>query len=370
MSVRSLEGIDPRFSPELEAEYHQAKFSEYGNLSMRLGIAGIILAAFLWLMDYVIDPVGARNTIVPRLLIALTILIYVISVSIGLRRAFTLGIAFLVLATIELLVVSLVPKLSTGYPIGIVDFLFVYLVAPLVLLPYRFRENAAALLMSAALPNVFVLFDLAPGFPLVLYNVMVWPACLIAIYAQYQFDQLFRRVFVYRRQINELAMKDGLTQLGNRRYFLQRASESLSRAKRQGRQLCVLALDLDHFKSINDRYGHSGGDDALRFFAATLSAQLRVEDICGRIGGEEFGVVLPDASPQTGAAVAERIRKAIEGSAATTRSTEEAIPLTVSIGVASFPRSGETLEKLLHQADTLLYVAKNAGRNRVVGHTD
>ena len=91
MSVRSLEGIDPRFSPELEAEYRQAKFSEYGNLSMRLGIAGIILAAFLWLMDYVIDPVGARNTIVPRLLIALTILIYVISVSIGLRRAFTLG---------------------------------------------------------------------------------------------------------------------------------------------------------------------------------------------------------------------------------------------------------------------------------------
>ena len=81
-------------------------------------------------------------------------------------------------------------------------------------------------------------------------------------------------------------------------------------------------------------------------------------------------MVLPDASPQTGMAVAERIRKAIEGAPATTRSTKEAIPLTVSIGVASFPRSGETLEQLLHQADTLLYDAKNAGRNRVVGHTD
>jgi diguanylate cyclase (GGDEF)-like protein len=370
MSVRSLEGIGPRFSPELEAEYQKAKFSEYRDLSLRLGIAGIILIAFLWLRDYVGDPAGARNTIVPRLLIALTILIYVISVSIGLRRAFTLGIAFLVLATIELLVVSLVPKLSTGYPIGIIDFLFVYLVAPLVLLPYRFRENAAALLMSAALPNVFVSFGLAPGFPLVLYNVMIWPACLIAIYAQYRFDRLFRRVFVYRQQINELAMKDGLTGLANRRYFLERANESLSQAKRHGRQLCVLALDLDHFKSINDRHGHSGGDDALRSFAETLSAQLREEDISGRIGGEEFGVILPDASPQTGMAVAERIRKATEGMAAATRSTREAIPLTVSIGVASFPRSGETLEQLLNQADTLLYDAKNAGRNRVVGHPE
>lgn len=370
MNVRPLEGFDPRFSPELEAEYHKAKFSEYRDLSLRLGFAGVILAAFLWLLDYAGDPAGARNTIVPRLQIALTILIYVISVSIGLRRAFTLGIAFLVLATIELLYVSLVPKLATGFAFGIVDFLFVYLVAPLVLLPYKFRENAAALLMSATLPNAFVLFGLAPGFPLVLYNVMIWPACLIAIYAQYQFDQLFRRVFVYRQQINELAMMDGLTGLANRRHFLERANESLSQAKRHGRQLSVLALDLDHFKSINDRHGHSGGDDALRFFAGVLSAQLREEDISGRIGGEEFGVILPDASPQTGMAVAERIRKAIEGAPATARATTTTIPLTVSIGVASFPRSGETLEQLLHQADTLLYSAKNAGRNRVVGLQD
>ncbi len=370
MSVRSIEGIDHRFSPALETEYHESKFGEYRDLSLRLGIAGVVLAAFLWLLDYVGDPVGARDTLVLRLSIALTILFYVVSVLIGLPRAITLGLAFLVLATIELLYVSLVPKLATGYPSGIIDFLFVYLVAPLVLLPYKFKENAAALLMAAALPNVFVLFDLAPGFPLVLYNLMVWPACLIAIYAQYQFDQLFRRVFVYRRQINDLAMKDSLTGLANRRHFLERANDSLSRAKRHGKPLCVLAIDLDHFKSINDRHGHAGGDDALRFFVEVLQAQLRAEDICGRIGGEEFGVVLPDSSPQTGMAVAERIRRAVEGVPATARSTNEVIPLPVSIGVASYPRSGETLDQLLHQADTLLYQAKNAGRNRVAGLPD
>lgn len=370
MSIRSLKESDLRFSPEREAEYHKAKFSEYRDLSLRLGMAGVLLAAFLWLLDYVGDPAGARNTIVPRLLIALTILAYVISVLIGIRRTITLGMAFLALGTIELLYMSLLPKLSTGYEFGIADFLYIYLVAPLVLLPYRFRENSAALLMTAALPNALVLFGVAPGFPLILYNVMIWPACLMAIYAQYQFDQMFRRVFVYREQINELAMKDGLTGLANRRHFHERANESLSQAKRHGRQLCVLALDLDHFKSINDRHGHSGGDDALRFFADVLSAQLREGDIGGRTGGEEFGVILPDASAQTGIAVAERIRKATEGAAAATRSTGERIPLTVSIGVASFPRSGDTLEQLLHQADALLYAAKNAGRNQVVGHPD
>jgi len=367
MSVGSLEGIDPRFSTALEAEYHEAKFGEYRDLSLRLGIASVVLAAFLWLRDYVGDPVGAGDTLILRLSIALTILVYVISVSLGLRRSITLAIAFLVLVAIEMLVIFLMPKLSTGYPSGIIDFLFVYLIAPLVLLPYKFRENAAALLMSAAVPNVFVLFGLAPGFPLVLYNVMVWPACLIAIYAQYQFDQLFRRVFVYRQQINDLAMKDSLTGLANRRHFLERANESLSRAKRHGTPLCVLAMDLDQFKSINDRHGQAGGDDALRFFAEVLQAQLRQEDICGRIGGEEFGVVLPDSSPQTGLAVAERIRRAVESVPATARSTREVIPLTISIGVAAYPRSGDTLDQLLHRADTLLYEAKNAGRNRVKG---
>ena len=141
-----------------------------------------------------------------------------ISVSVGLRRTATLAIAYLALAAIELLIVILVPKLSTAYPFGILDFLFIYLLAPLVLLPYRFWENAAALLMCAALPNIFVLFDLAPGFPLVLYNVMVWPACLVAVYAQHQFDELFRRVFLYCKQIHELALNDALTALGNRRY--------------------------------------------------------------------------------------------------------------------------------------------------------
>jgi diguanylate cyclase (GGDEF)-like protein len=370
LSIRTLEGTDTRISAELEGEYHSAKFSEYRILSLRIGIAGVFFAAFLWLRDFVGDPVGARDTFIFRVLIALAVLIYVISVSVGLRRTATLAIAYLALAAIELLIVILVPKLSTGYPFGILDFLFIYLLAPLVLLPYRFWENAAALLMCAALPNVFVLFDLAPGFPLALYNVMAWPACLVAVYAQHQFDELFRRVFLYRKQIHELALNDALTGLGNRRYFMDRANESVSRARRHSRQLCILALDIDHFKAVNDRYGHAAGDDVLRSFATTLLAQLRTEDICGRTGGEEFGVMLPDSSPHTGVAVAERIRKAVETSVATTRSTNQVISVTVSIGVASFPRSGQTLEQLLHQADMLLYEAKNSGRNRVVGHPD
>ena len=93
MSIRTLEGIDTRISAELEGEYHNAKFSEYRILSLRIGIAGVFFAAFLWLCDFVGDPMGARDTFIFRVLIALAVLIYVISVSVGLRRTATPAIA-------------------------------------------------------------------------------------------------------------------------------------------------------------------------------------------------------------------------------------------------------------------------------------
>lgn len=168
-----------------------------------------------------------------------------------------------------------------------------------------------------------------------------------------------------RAAIERLANVDALTGAATRRHFGELAERELSRAKRAGETVAVLAMDLDRFKALNDAHGHAGGDAALRAFAAVCRAQLRTSDVFGRIGGEEFAVLLPATDAAAALAVAERIRAALAatpldlGGAAAT-------PVTVSIGVASRRADGALLEALLLAADEALYAAKRGGRNRVV----
>jgi two-component system cell cycle response regulator len=132
----------------------------------------------------------------------------------------------------------------------------------------------------------------------------------------------------------------------------------------QGRQLALLMVDVDHFKSVNDRFGHASGDRALRLIADSLRVNTRVFDSVARYGGEEFVVVMPGTSPEEAAAAAERLRSAVEeiefNPLDTTRS-----PLTVSVGVACTPIANASPELLLQAADAALYDAKHNGRNRV-----
>lgn len=166
------------------------------------------------------------------------------------------------------------------------------------------------------------------------------------------------------------SLNDPLTGLGNRKRFDQAIADAIEHAKRNSTPFCVLADDVDHFKRINDRFGHSVGDQALRHVAISLNESVREDDIVCRYGGEEFAVILPGATLDEAGMVAERIRQAIAQRRLVRRSTGERIDtLTISIGVAMF-RAGDTALSLYDRADTCLYAAKRDGRNRVVREGD
>jgi diguanylate cyclase (GGDEF)-like protein len=154
---------------------------------------------------------------------------------------------------------------------------------------------------------------------------------------------------------------DPLTGMFNRRGFAEATSRMIEREANAGRPATVLIFDLDHFKSINDRFGHPAGDEILKLFAAVVINTLRMSDLSGRIGGEEFAALLP-CSLEEGVIAAERVREAFANSGIVVE--DAPVDTTVSIGVAGGP-AGTELEILLAAADTALYTAKRGGRNRV-----
>lgn len=158
------------------------------------------------------------------------------------------------------------------------------------------------------------------------------------------------------------ARRDGLTDIFNRQHFINEAEQQLQYCRKSGREACLVLIDLDHFKAVNDTYGHAVGDRVLKRAVAACQAHLRSTDIFGRLGGEEFGIVLPECTLEQVLARTERIRLAIVevcGDAA------EEICVSASFGVATTKHSGHDLRQLLIHADDALYRAKREGRNRV-----
>jgi two-component system cell cycle response regulator len=169
----------------------------------------------------------------------------------------------------------------------------------------------------------------------------------------------------HRRSLS-LALTDELTGLYNRRYVLAHLNELLARGGKDDEQIAVLMLDIDHFKSVNDNYGHPAGDDILRELAARLLRQVRSVDLVARLGGEEFVAVMPETNLMDATAVAERLRVAVNAEPFTVKASGERLPVTISIGVAATDDADEGIDALLKRADDGLYAAKNGGRNRVV----
>ena len=157
-----------------------------------------------------------------------------------------------------------------------------------------------------------------------------------------------------------MARTDYLTGLNNRGAFQELAEIQVTYCKRHKFPASVIVLDLDDFKKINDTHGHSAGDDALRQFSQQIANGTRASDICGRIGGEEFAIFLPNTKLDDAVVVAEKIRQALDRSLM--RNEGEGFPITASLGVAT---GVYDLEQLLALADSALYSAKKAGKNRV-----
>jgi diguanylate cyclase (GGDEF)-like protein/PAS domain S-box-containing protein len=163
--------------------------------------------------------------------------------------------------------------------------------------------------------------------------------------------------------LRDMASRDPLTGIYNRRSFMELARSQLARAHRFHEPLSVFVLDVDHFKRINDTFGHATGDDALRMVAAGCQAILREYDLLGRLGGEEFVVVLPGATADESRVVAERVRRHL--ARMPIEAPDGTFRLTASIGIAGLEGATDTLERAIHRADLALYRAKHLGRNRV-----
>lgn len=169
---------------------------------------------------------------------------------------------------------------------------------------------------------------------------------------------------LYSRSV-ALGMTDALTGVLNRRYLDRRLADEVKRTHRTGGNLSVIIMDLDHFKLVNDRFGHQEGDRLLQVLARTISSSVRDIDVVTRFGGEEFAVVLPGATEADASLVAERVRVAVE-TMGYTSANDTPIPMTVSAGVAQFKQNIHTPAQLIGVADRRLLEAKRSGRNRTV----
>jgi diguanylate cyclase (GGDEF)-like protein len=170
----------------------------------------------------------------------------------------------------------------------------------------------------------------------------------------------------YHEEIHRLTIVDALTDIYNRRYLLEFLGHELAGATRYQRPMALIMMDLDHFKAVNDRFGHLGGDFTLRELAVSVKKTIRREDVFARYGGEEFALVMPETDANKGVQCAERIRHLV--AAYPFRYEDQPYPVTVSLGVAAIT-GGEwmTSGEILRQADEKLLQAKRAGRNCVVG---
>lgn len=163
-------------------------------------------------------------------------------------------------------------------------------------------------------------------------------------------------------QLEDLVAHDPLTGIYNRRYFDTAIEKNIISYTKTGKPFQLIFFDIDHFKLINDNYGHPCGDYVLKELTRVITSEVRSEDVFTRIGGEEFALLMPETTVENGEILAQRMRKAIEE--ITLRYNDTLIPVTISIGVASY--HGGSIAELINKADSALYKAKSNGRNQVV----
>jgi diguanylate cyclase len=220
----------------------------------------------------------------------------------------------------------------------------------------------AALVVACAAVSALTGFEVRPYTSMV---QIIGSLPLLVLYPMIVGLTTYRLARQLRDQNQLLSMEsrtDGLSGLLNRRYWEEAVSAGFQRCRDQGRPGSLLMLDIDHFKAINDQHGHPLGDEVIRSVATILRSSLREDDVPGRYGGEEFGVLLPDTPAAGAEVIAERIRRRIEGAAL----TRSGLRATVSIGIAELAPQDIDYTVGISHADRALYAAKERGRNRSV----
>jgi len=340
------------------------KFDDHRPFTaVMLGILAVFLP-LLWGWDYVTDPVGARDTLGLRLLFLL-----LLPVAVGFwsgkarRRVLEVAMPLTLLAS-EAVFVEILNHLNSGMIYGLAGFMYGMIIAILVGQCLPLLSCVAYMLVAAALPQLMAAVGLAPGFSQAHYAILIWPATALAVLSQAVFAIEYQKRYRLEQQLKRLSDTDPLSGVGNRRHFMRVLEQETNRAQRLAQPLSLLVLDLDHFKRINDAYGHPVGDLVIRRFADLCTNGLRDIDVVARVGGEEFAILLIGTALGPALEVAERIRQQVE-SAAVSGSGDRVVSFTVSIGVTELTADESGVE-LFGRADAALYAAKRSGRNRVM----
>lgn len=357
-----------RFADPLEKEFREYAWQLYRHHSRRgLWIAAILFAAFI-LRDWrVLPPDVAQITIPFRFFMMLLPMLIAIPVTyrnrLGNSQQWLWGMVFL--AVLGQAIVILIPE-SKGIPMPHEGFLLLLIFA-VVFSGVRF---VAASCISISVSVIYLLgrglfVPPAPQLAPIEYYLVV--ANVIGMIGAYSNQYLLRQVFLIEGVADFRASRDPLTLLPNRRAALEHLERSWRHAIREKTGLSLMLMDVDHFKSYNDRYGHLAGDHVLTTVAKTLESALqRPLDMVARYGGEEFIAVVYGLTPESATQVAENVRAAVER-LQVLHAASPAGRLTISIGVCpAVPREGKApAAALIAQADRALYQAKGAGRNRV-----
>lgn len=234
----------------------------------------------------------------------------------------------------------------------------------LVALAPNRRAIVVGSLLLFVIPNVVFVIRSGEGELLFTANLLMFFGASVIIVLGYMIDHGRRRIFSVSAELTRLATTDALTGVFNRRHFIDIAKSEVGRSKRYDRPISCLMLDIDHFKNINDTFGHSAGDEVLKKMAKASVNALRKIDTFGRLGGEEFAVILPETGIAEATLSADRLRRAL--SELVVMTDDKTIGFTVSIGVAALASTDDTIDTILKRADEALYRAKRSGRNRVL----
>jgi len=362
----ALPRLSGRFPEPEESAYHTRKFEELRRFAVRAYLALPPLIVGLWAWDWAIDPLNAPRTLMLRIGMAACLVPCILALRWGMTlRPFT-ALQYASVVATQFFWLAVLRRLDGGLVYGIGGYMYYALGMLVIGLPLRFRDNVWGLSASLLVPDLVAAAGRLPGFSYARYNTLVLPAGGLALFVLWAFDRLFRRTFNYQRNVERMAGEDALTGLPNRRQFMRAGEHMFDSARRYGRPASVLVIDLDHFKAVNDRYGHAAGDAVLRAAAGLLKQHERGADLPARLGGEEFAILLPETDLEGAVAVAERLRAACEAMRVTVPGgLWSGLAVTMSLGVATYEPEDKSFEDLLHRADATLYRAKHEGRNRV-----
>jgi diguanylate cyclase (GGDEF)-like protein len=358
------------FDAELEREFQASRRAALAdiNASTYLMVAALVMSFSFW--DWYVDPRNWLMALPIRLAGAL------IAVGMGLTQKWSgrvdwaPRIAKIRFAAVTLAIAGALLVLDQGYEFGIAGLVSVVLIGPYLSLDRR------DLLDLFALPAVCVALILVFGnlerFAVVNSTVFLLLAVLVSFILARVFETAHRKAFLLEQQLKREARTDGLTGLANRRAMEAAATRELKLARRDGRDVAVALLDIDHFKRVNDRFGHEAGDKVLQSMASAIKACMRETDFVARWGGEEFLVLLPGADTAAAVQLAERIRVSLSD---TTHDVPGLGTVTMSAGVAAMSGACEDATttrwtNMVRLADAALYRAKAEGRNRVCAAAD